>query len=166
LRKVRLLCRDIVSIIRVIPVKTTWGRRIRRSPRLRPYRDATLGPGPIPELPRRSSSVTPASISSCRACPMHVTPTDCASHHASGGATSPDSRVQIHERFPAATVVYVPLSPSRRVSVRAGTNVPISVTIPTACALPRSRSWVTVAGLMSTQTTFVVEGRQLPTATE
>jgi len=42
----------------------------------------------------------------------------------------------------------------------------MSVTIPTACAEPRSSSWVTVAGLMSTQTVLVVDGRQFPTATE
>ncbi len=35
-----------------------------------------------------------------------------------------------------------------------------------ACALPRSSNWVTVSESMSTQTVGVVEGRQLPTATE
>ncbi len=42
----------------------------------------------------------------------------------------------------------------------------MSVTMPTACALPRSASLVTVAGLMSTQTSGTDAGRMFPVAIE
>ena len=51
-------------------------------------------------------------------------------------------------------------------SARRGKNVPASETIPMACVVPRSISFVTEAGLMSTHTVFTPEGRQLPTAIE
>ena len=38
--------------------------------------------------------------------------------------------------------------------------------MPIACVVPRSISFVTDAGLISTQTVFTFEGRQLPTAIE
>src|SRR5660398_249724 len=48
----------------------------------------------------------------------------------------------------------------------AGKKVPTSVTTPIACAVPRSMSFVTVAGSMSTQIVFTYEGSMFPTAME
>src|SRR5438552_14295452 len=45
-------------------------------------------------------------------------------------------------------------------------NKPTSVTIPSVCAEPRSASFVTTAGLMSTHTTRTQLGSMLPTPIE
>ena len=47
-----------------------------------------------------------------------------------------------------------------------GRKVPISVTIPTTCALPLSDNLVTVDGLISTQILLTLEGSKLPVAIE
>src|SRR5258708_19011884 len=52
--------------------------------------------------------------------------------------------------------------PSSRTSTRR--NGSTSVTSPTVWKVPRSASFVTVAGLMSTQTVFTLAGSKLPTA--
>ena len=49
---------------------------------------------------------------------------------------------------------------------RSGRKVPASETTPMTCWVPRSMSFVTDVGLMSTQTVFTDDGRQFPTAIE